>query len=108
MSEKPETQLILVETVSMFAMRYLVEVPVGIDDYGNDKSLWALDTVTMQQAKEFSQKHIAENIISHRVISKEEALSTLDVDNEYCKKWSEELKIKNFFTLYEDDSVYIE
>ena len=42
-----ETQLVLVECVSMFRMRYLVEVPVGIDSYGNDKKDWALDTVSM-------------------------------------------------------------
>lgn len=103
-----KTQLVLVETVSMFTIRYLVEVPVGIDDYGNDKSLWALDTVTCNEAKEFSQKHIAENIISHRVVSKDEAINLSDVDNDYCKAWSEDEKIKAFFTLLKDDRTYSE
>ena len=35
MSEK--TQLVLVECVSMFRMRYLVGVPVGTDNYGYNK-----------------------------------------------------------------------
>ena len=50
-----ETQWVLVECVSTFRNRYMVEVPVGTDDYNNDKTLWALDTVTMQAAKKFSQ-----------------------------------------------------
>ena len=36
-----EKQWVLVEAVSTFRTRYMVEVPVGIDDYGNDKAKWA-------------------------------------------------------------------
>ena len=90
-----ETELVLVECVSTFRMRYMVEVPKG-------KAEWALDTVTMNEAKEFSQVHIGEHIVSHRVVSKEEALSISDVDNDYGKTWPEELKVKNFFTLMDE------
>jgi bifunctional ADP-heptose synthase (sugar kinase/adenylyltransferase) len=96
MSKK--TQLVLVETVSMFRMRYVVEVPVGTDDYNNDKSLWALDTVTMNEAQEFSQEHLSETIVSHRVVSKKEALALCDIDNDYTKNWSKDKKIETFFT----------
>lgn len=97
-----ETQLVLVECVSMFRMRYLVEVPVGIDDYGNDKKDWALDTVSMEEAKEFSQQHIGETIVSSRVISKEEALTLCDQNNDYARSWPEEKKIEQFFTMKEE------
>jgi len=90
-----ETELVLVETVSMFRMRYVVEVPKGQKD-------WALDTVTCQEAKEFSQEHIDEPIVSHRVVSKEEMLAICDIDNHYCKDWSEEQKIESFVTLRKD------
>lgn len=86
------TELVLVETVSMFRMRYVVEVP-------KDKSWWALDTVTMNEAKEFSQKHLDETIVSHRVITKDEALSMCDTDNEYAKSWDEDKKIQTFVTI---------
>ena len=56
---------VLVECVSMFRMRYLVEAPADHPEY-------ALDDVTMNDAKEFSQEHIDENIISHRVVTEEE------------------------------------
>ena len=100
--EKQETQWVLVECVSMFRERYMVEVPVGIDKYGKDKVEWALDTVTMQEAKEFSQEHIGEQIVSHRVVTKKEALALCDKDNEYGSSWDEETKIKNFFTTWKE------
>ena len=100
MSKK--TQLVLVETVSMFRMRYVVEVPVGTDDYNNDKSLWALDTVTMNEAQEFSQEHLSETIVSHRVVSKKEALALCDIDNDYTKSWSKDKKIETFFTPWKE------
>jgi hypothetical protein len=100
MSKK--TQLVLVETVSMFRMRYVVEVPVGTDDYNNDKSLWALDTVTMNEAQEFSQEHLDETIVSHRVVSKKEALALCDIDNDYTKSWSKDKKIETFFTPWKE------
>jgi len=91
MSKKQELEWVLVDTVSQFRMRYMVQVPVGKKD-------WALDTVTMQEAKEFSQEHIGESIVSHRVVTEEEALRICDEDNDYCNKWSDEKKIDVFFT----------
>ncbi len=95
---KKQTQWVLVECVSTFRQRYMVEVPVGTDDQGNDKTLWALDTVTMEEAKEFSQEHIGEQIVSHRVVTKKEALELCDQDNDYTKSWDKETKLKTFFT----------
>jgi hypothetical protein len=96
--KKIETQWVLVEAVSMFRERYMVEVPVGVDRYGKDKADWALDTVTLSEAKEFSQEHLGETIVSHRVVTKEDALAMCDKDNDYARKWNDELKMQNFFT----------
>ena len=96
--KKIETQWVLVEAVSMFRERYMVEVPVGVDRYGKDKADWALDTVTLEEAKEFSQEHLGETIVSHRVITKEDALALCDKDNAYCLSWTEEMKMNSFFT----------
>ena len=100
--KKIETQWVLVETVSTFRERYMVEVPVGIDRYGKDKADWALDTVTLEEAKEFSQEHLGETIMSHRVVTKEEALALCDKDNDYARVWNDELKVKTFFTTMEE------
>ena len=100
--KKIETQWVLVETISTFRERYMVEVPVGIDRYGKDKADWALDTVTLEEAKEFSQEHLGETIVSHRVVTKEEALALCDKDNDYARVWNDELKVKTFFTTMEE------
>ena len=86
-----ETEWVKVDCVASYRMSYMVEVPKG-------KAKWALDTVTMNEAKEFSQEYLGEQIFSHRVVTKEEALEICDQDNDYCKMWPEEVKVKNFFT----------
>jgi len=91
---KLETEWVLVECVSSFRIRYMVQVPKG-------KSDWALDTVTMNDAKEFSQEFLNESIVSNRVISKDEAVKLCDIDNEYFAAKDEDLKIKVFFTPWE-------
>jgi hypothetical protein len=102
MLTKKETQWVLVESIDTFRKRYMIEVPVGTDDYGNDKTLWALDTVTMEKAKEFSQEYIGEQIISHRVVTYDEALVLSDKDNDYTVAWDNDTKVKTFFTTLAD------
>ena len=86
-----ETEWVLVEALSQFRERYMVEVPKG-------KAAWALDTVTLNQAQEFSQEHLGEVIVSHRVVSFDEAMKLCDKDNHYCSAWSDEKKVDAFFT----------
>lgn len=93
--ETAATQWVLVETMSAFRVHYMVEVPIGKED-------WALDVVTMQEAKEFSQKHVDEIIMSHRVVSKDEALQICNKDNDYATAWSDDKKIDVFFTKKEE------
>lgn len=88
---KNNTEWVLVETVTSFRHRYMVEVPLG-------KSEYALDTVVMNEAKEFSQKYLDETIVSHRVVSEKEALKMCDTDNDYVSVWTKNKKIETFFT----------
>lgn len=92
---KKKTELVMVEAVQTFRQRYVIEVPVGKED-------WALDTVTCEQAKEFSQLYLGETIISHRVIDEKEALVQCTIDNDYCKTWNNQAKVDAFFTLEKD------
>jgi hypothetical protein len=89
--KKSDKVWVLVEAVQMYRMRYMVQVPATNPE-------WALDDVTLQTAKEFSQLDIGETISSHRVISHEDALKLCDQDNDYTSGWTEEHKIKSFFT----------
>jgi hypothetical protein len=97
LKKKQETEWVLVDAIGQFRMRYMVEVPVG-------KAEYALDTVTMNEAKEFSQVHLGETIVSHRVVTVDEALKVFDTDNDYLQSWDEELKIKTAFTSLEDQN----
>ena len=96
--EKPKknvnTEWVLVECISQFRHRYVVEVPAG-------KAEYALDTVTMNEAKEMSQLHLGEVIISHRVLSEDEAVAQAYEDNDYLLSWSEDQIKKNLFTFWE-------
>lgn len=93
MSEiKEGMKWVLVDTISQFRMRYLVEIPAQAP------SEWALDTVVCEEALEFSQEHLGETIVSHRVLTKEEAIQQFDQDNDYLKEWDEDVKINNSLT----------
>jgi hypothetical protein len=72
----------LVETISMFRMRYAIEA---------DNVEHAKDEVTMNvgELAEFSQHHVDEVITSSREIDDAEYLHQFDEDNEYLKDWTE-------------------
>ena len=77
----------LVETVSVFRMRYVVEANTASD---------AKDEVTMcvgEDFKEFSQLHLDEMIPSTREITSAEYLRMFDEDNVYLKDWDEDQKL---------------
>ncbi len=77
----------LVETISVFRMRYVVEANNASD---------AKDEVTMNndgQLHEFSQLHIDEMITSTREIDRAEYLRLFDEDNDYLQDWDEEQKL---------------
>ncbi len=87
LSKVRETEIVLVETVSTFRIRYAVRVPKG-------KSEWALDTVTCDNAKEVSQEHLTETIVSHRIISEKEYLEIYDKDNAYLFGMDDDKKLE--------------
>lgn len=88
-----DKEWVLVDTLSLFRIRYCIQVPVGKKD-------WALDTIVMggDELKEFSQKHLDEVILSHRVVTEAEALAIYDEDNAYLANWDTEAKLRSGFT----------
>ncbi len=68
----------LVETVSMFRMRYVIDC---------DSPEHAKDTVTMEEAKEFSQLHVDEAIIGCREVGDEEIEHLFFDDHPYLRSW---------------------
>jgi hypothetical protein len=99
LTDTEETEWVLVEALSQFKTSYMVEVPKG-------KAEYALDTVVMEEAEEFSQEHLrpTDIVLGYRVVSKEEALALCDERNEYATEWTDDLKIKNFFTPWKEET----
>ena len=82
---------VMVDTVFTYRMRYCVEAPADHPEY-------ALDDVSMETSKEFSQLPLVEQIVSHRVVTEQEALAMCEVDNDYCRTWADDMKLQAFFT----------
>lgn len=77
----------LVETVSIFRHRYVVEAKE--EGHACDEVVCRADDL-----KEFSQKHIDENIMSVWEINDDkEYFEAFDQDNEYLQDWTEEQKL---------------
>jgi hypothetical protein len=91
------SKYVLVDTISQFRMRYVVEVP---DDVENPKEEglypctpfeYASDSVTCEDVREFSQQHLGETIVSCRNVTLQEAIEQYRLDNEpICTEWSDE------------------
>ena len=76
----------LVETVSLYRIRYVVEA---------NEATHAADEVVMNNVEdEFSQKHLDEIVTSTREITDEEYLKLFDEDNDYLIPWDRESKFK--------------
>jgi hypothetical protein len=90
-----KTKYVLVTTVSTFRQRYCIpmdqlqalntEMPVDPE--------WALDCVTCDEAEEFSQLHLGEQIVDYMVIDEDKMLTQFDRDNEYLSGWTKEQKL---------------
>jgi len=103
------SRYVLVEAISQFRMRYVVEVPDDIEEelYFKDGTRsfpctpeeWAKDTVTCEEAKEFSQHHLGETIVSTREVTLEEAVAQYRIDEPVIgAAWDDDLIIKNTIT----------
>lgn len=82
-------KLYLVETISVFRMRYVVEAKE--ESHAADEVIYLLGDSDFQ---EFSQHHVDECITSTREISKKEYIEIFDKDNDYLKEWNNIQKMK--------------
>ncbi len=88
--------LYLVETVSIFRHRYVVEAKE--EGHATDEVVYNLSD---SEFKEFSQQHVDECITSVREIKDEEFESLFDKDNDYLKDWDPKLKRQKFINVIE-------
>ena len=99
--DKETKKYVLVEAVQTYRMRYVIELDK------DDPTEWALDTVTMEEAKELSQSDLGETIVSHRVLpgGLKEAIDMAKADEpNVAGKWGDDLIIKNHITLKKQEN----
>ena len=104
---------VMVDTISQFRMRYVVEVPDDVEKpiwvcskgtpcagkYPCTPEVYASDTVVCEDTREFSQEHLGETIVSTREVSLEEAIAQWRKDNGAgYDVWGDELVVKNSIT----------
>ena len=82
--EKSDTAIYIVETVSMFRIRYAVRAR---------SAEHAADTVVMQEGNELSQHHLDEVHNHVREVSEAEYLKLFDADNDYLSSWDNAKKL---------------
>ena len=80
-------KLVLVEAVSVFRHRYVVECKE--EEHAADEVVMCKE---LESFEEFSQQHLDEIITSTRTITEQEYLELFDRDNDYMAKWDVEQK----------------
>lgn len=88
-----DKQYVIVTAISTHRMRYCVPLDDLRDHDGTVDPKWALDSVTMQEVKEFSQDWLGEQIVDYRVVDVNGMLDQFDMDNDYLKGWTMAKKI---------------
>jgi hypothetical protein len=95
-----EKKLYLVETVSMFRIRYVVEAR----EAGHAEDEFVME-IGKESFKEFSQHHMDEVIVSTRELSATDYMNLFDTDNDYLKSWDIEQKMSMINTIeYQDEN----
>jgi hypothetical protein len=85
-----DKKMYLVETVSMFRMRYVVEA----EEEGHALDEVSMNIGSVDNWEELSQTHIDETIFSSREIDLTEYMKILNTDNTYMSPWSDEEKLR--------------
>lgn len=86
----------LVETVCTYRMRYVVEAEDALEAEN-----YVMDGLQTNNVKEFSQKHIGEEVFSVHKIKNGDYIKLFDTDNDYLQGWPEHMK-KEFINKQED------
>ena len=93
---------VMIETISMFKIKYCVELPDEMPE-GCTPYTWGADTVVANEAKEFSQRYLDEVISDYTVLTEEEALAQFREEEPNFAIWGDELIKTNHFTKVDTD-----
>lgn len=87
------SKIVLVDRISLFRMRYAVELP---DNFSEDIEKFFDMKDSTDELKEFSQLHLEEVTSSMREITQEEFLRVYREDNDWIKdSWDDKTCLRN-------------
>ena len=93
-----DKKYVVVDCVSSFHMRYVVELNK------DDPEHFALDTVVMSEAVEFSQKHLDETVVTHRTLENvKDVIKLARKDHNDPVMWTDEWIEKSLITKSKED-----
>ena len=101
---KEGEEYVVVTTLQTFRHRYVVpmsKLQERNTDYIVDPR-WALDCVTCEEVKEFSQLHLGEQILDMNVVNEKEVLTLFDMDNDYLKSWTKDKKLEYIHNCWDE------
>lgn len=84
---------VIVTAISSHRMRYAIPVSDLDTDDPTEQIEWAKDSVTMEEAEEFSQHWLGEIISDATILDEKQMLELFDADNDYLKGWSKDQKL---------------
>ena len=83
------SKYVMVDAVSMFKMKYCIEVPDEIEDKDLldhvEKQVSAGDTL------EFTQRHMGETVENYTIVTKDEILEQFRSEEPYFASWEDEV-----------------
>ena len=86
------SKYVMVNAVSMFNMKYVIEVPDEVEDKDLldhvEKQVSAGDTL------EFTQRHMGETVSNYSIVTKNEIIDHFRTEEPYFASWSDELIMK--------------
>lgn len=92
-STEKEQKYVIITTVSTHRMRYAIPVSDLDSDDPIEQIEWAKDSVTMEEAEEFSQHWLGETVSDATILDEKEMLELYDLDNDWAASWSKEQKL---------------
>ena len=82
------SKYVMVNAVSMFNMKYVIEVPDEVED--KDLLDHVEKQVKAENTKEFTQRHMGETVSNYDVVTQQEIIDTFRNEEPYFAEWSDE------------------
>jgi len=82
------SKYVMVNAVSMFNMKYVIEVPDEVED--KDLLDHVKKQVDEENTKEFTQRHMGETVSNYDVVTQQDILDTFRNEEPYFAEWSDE------------------